>query len=95
MSISYFRRRAAASLRNARASRGSHKDYEALVGLGREFKARAAVARVRLARMRDAALVTREAERQGMYWDSRSRFPVHTASMAHAATPPPDTRMRF
>ena len=71
MSISYFRRRAAASLRNARASRGSHKEYEALVGLGREFKARAAVARVRLARMRDAALATREAERQGMYWDSR------------------------
>ncbi len=71
MSMSYFRRRAAASYRDARSSFASHMDYEALMRLGREFKARATAARARLAGMRKAAFARKEADRQDTYRDSR------------------------
>ncbi|HKW52626.1 MAG TPA: hypothetical protein VJO12_02970 [Stellaceae bacterium] len=63
MSISYFRRMAAQSLRRARASAQPHIDYESLVTLGRAFKARATAARARLAAMRAAAAGKHAAER--------------------------------
>ena len=71
MSMSYFRRRAAQSYRDARASLAPHLEYESLMRLGRKFKARAVVARARLVRLRDAVLLREEAERQGLYRDSR------------------------
>lgn len=71
MSMSYFRRRAVASYRDARSSLAPHLDYETLIRLGREFKTRATAAQARLARMREAALARDETERQGRYWDSR------------------------
>jgi len=55
MSLSHFRRIAAQSYRRARASFERHKDYEALMRLGQEFKAKATRAAARLARMRGAA----------------------------------------
>jgi hypothetical protein len=71
MSISYFRRMAARSYRDARSSFAPRKDYERLMRLGREFKARASAARARMARMRNSLLQREEAERQDLYWDSR------------------------
>jgi hypothetical protein len=71
MSISYFRRRAARNYRDARASLAPQLEYESLMRLGREFKARAVVAQARLARFRDAVLSREEAERQDLYRDSR------------------------
>lgn len=71
MSMSYFRRRAAQSYRDARTSLAPHLEYDSLMRLGREFKARAIVARARLARLRDAVLLREEAERQELYRDSR------------------------
>jgi hypothetical protein len=64
MALSYFRRMAAQSFRHARASVQPHIDYENLMRRGREFKARAAAARTRLAAMRLAATRKHEAERQ-------------------------------
>jgi hypothetical protein len=71
MSISYFRRRAAQSYRDARSSLAPQLDYESLMRLGRKFKARATAARARLARRRHAALGVAETERRGLYSDSR------------------------
>jgi hypothetical protein len=71
MSISYFRRRAARSYRDARSSLAPQLDYESLMRLGRKFKARATAARVRLTRVRHAALLREEAERRDLYADSR------------------------
>jgi hypothetical protein len=71
MSISYFRRRAARSYRDARSSLAPQLDYESLMRLGRKFKARATAARVRLARLRHAALRRAETERRDLYSDSR------------------------
>ena len=71
MSISYFRRRAARSYREARSSLAPQLDYEALMRLGRKFKARATAARVRLARLRRAALLREEGKRRDLYADSR------------------------
>jgi hypothetical protein len=71
MSISYFRRMAARNYRDARSSLAPQKDYERLMRLGREFKARASAARARLALMRNSLLQREEAERQDLYWDSR------------------------
>jgi hypothetical protein len=71
MSISYFRRRAAQSYRDARSSVAPHLDYASLMRLGVEFKVRATAARARLARLRRAALQRQEAERQDLYSDSR------------------------
>jgi len=71
MSISYFRRMAAQSFRRARASGQPHIDYESLLRLGRAFKARATMARKRLADMRAAAAHKQEAERQKDYRDRR------------------------
>jgi hypothetical protein len=71
MSISYFRRRAGQSYRDARSSSAPQLDYESLMRLGRKFKARATAARARLARLRQAVLVRQEAERRDSYLDSR------------------------
>ena len=71
MSISYFRRRAAQSYRDARSSLAPQMDYESLIRLGRTFKARATAAQARLARLRHAALLRDEAERKDLYSDSR------------------------
>lgn len=71
MSISYFRRRAAQSYREARSSLAPQMNYESLMRLGRKFKARAATAQARLARLRHAVLVREEAERRDLYSDSR------------------------
>ena len=71
MSISYFRRLAARSYRAARSSLEPQKDYESLMRLGREFKARATAARARLMLMRNSRLRREEAERQDRYSDSR------------------------
>ena len=71
MSISYFRRCAAQSYREARSSLAPQMDYESLMRLGRKFKARATAAEVRLTRLRRAALLRDEAERKDLYWDSR------------------------
>jgi hypothetical protein len=71
MSISYFRRRAAQSYRDARSSPAPQLDYESLMRVGRKFKARATAARVRLNRLRHAALLQEEAERRDLYSDSR------------------------
>jgi hypothetical protein len=71
MSISYFRRRAAQAYRGARSSATPQLDYESLMRLGAEFKARATAARARLGRLRRAALQQEEAERQDLYRDSR------------------------
>jgi hypothetical protein len=65
--MSYFRQKAAETYRRARASFTPQENYEPLVKLGREFKAKAAA---RLARMRGTALRRREAERQESYRDS-------------------------
>lgn len=67
MSISYFRRMAAQYFRNARTSIEPHLDYESLMRLGHEFKARAAAARTRLAAVRKATARKHEAERQEDY----------------------------
>ena len=71
MSISYFRRRAAQSYRDARSSLAPQLDYESLMRLGRKFKARATTAQARLARLRHALLMREEAERRDLYSDSR------------------------
>ena len=71
MSISYFRRMAAQSFRRARTSVQPHIDYESLLRLGREFKARATAARVRLAAMRAGEAQKHEAERQKDFRDRR------------------------
>ena len=71
MSISYFRRRAAQCFRAARTSIEPHADYESLMRLGHEFKAKATAARERLAAMRGPAATRREAERQDAYADRR------------------------
>jgi hypothetical protein len=71
MSMSYFRRQAAQSYRDARSSSPTQLEREFLMRLGREFKARAAAAQARLARLRHAVLLGEEAERQDMYGDSR------------------------
>jgi hypothetical protein len=64
MSMSYFRRRAARSYRDARSSHAPPLEYENLMKLGSEFKARATAAEARLAGLRDAVLLREEAERQ-------------------------------
>jgi len=71
MSISYFRRRAAQSYRDARSSVVPHLDYASLMRLGAEFKARATAARARFVRLRRAALQREEAARKDLYRDSR------------------------
>lgn len=71
MSMFYFRRRASQSYRDARASLAPHLEYASLMRLGQDFKARAVMARARLARVRHAVLVGEEAERQDLYRDSR------------------------
>lgn len=71
MSMSYFRRRAARSYRDARSSLAPRLEYASLMRLGREFKARATAAQARLARLRDAVLLREEAERQDLYSDRR------------------------
>jgi len=71
MSMSYFRRKAAANYRAARSSVAPHLDKEALIRLGQEFKARAITARARLDRLQKAAVAKLEAARQGKYWNSR------------------------
>jgi hypothetical protein len=71
MSISYFRRRAAQSYREARSSLAPETDSESLMRLGRKFKARATAAQARLARLRYAVLVREEVERRDSYSDSR------------------------
>jgi hypothetical protein len=62
MSMSYFRRMAAQYFRSARTSIKPHLDYESLMRLGHQFKARATAARTRLAAMRKAAAQKHEAE---------------------------------
>jgi hypothetical protein len=70
--MSYFRRRAARSYRDARSSLAPHLDYESLMRVGREFKVRAVAAQARLARWRDAERLREEdARRQELYSDSR------------------------
>lgn len=69
--ISYFRRRAARSYRDARSSLAPHLDYESLMRLGQEFKARAIAARARLVRWRDAVRLREDAGRQELHSDSR------------------------
>ena len=69
--MSYFRAKAAQSYRRARAPLAAHKDYEMLMTLGRAFKAKAAAAASRLARMRGTSLRRQEAKRQEAYADSR------------------------
>jgi hypothetical protein len=71
MSISYFRRRAARSYRDARSSLAPQLDYESLMRLGRRFKARATAAQARLVRRRDAGRLREEARRQDLHSDSR------------------------
>ncbi len=71
MSMSYFRRQAARSFREARSSLVPQIDYETLMRLGRSFKARAVAAQARLARLRDTVLSKEEAERQDLYSDRR------------------------
>jgi hypothetical protein len=63
MSASYFRRKAAQSYRGARSSAKPHLDYEALMIIGHQFKAKAALAAARLARLKEATLRRQEAER--------------------------------
>lgn len=70
MSISYFRRRAAQSYRDARSS-VARLDYESLMRLGRKFKAHATAAQVRLTRLRSAVLLREETDRRDLYSDSR------------------------
>ena len=62
---------AAQSYRRARSVSESHIDYEALVRRGRDFKAKAIRAVVRLADMRAAWVRQNEAERAVRYRDSR------------------------
>lgn len=69
--MSYFGRRAVQSNCNAGSSLEPHTEYEAFVRIAREYKGRATAARSRLARMRAAVLLRKEAERQNLYWDSR------------------------
>jgi hypothetical protein len=71
MSISYLRRRAGESYRDARSSLTPQLDYESLMRLSREFKARAIAARTRLARLRHVVSVQEEADRRDLYSDSR------------------------
>lgn len=70
-SISYFRRRAAQSFRDARSSAAPHLDYESLMRLGRRFKARAIVARARLARLQKVIEARAEAARGHAHRHSR------------------------
>jgi cell division septal protein FtsQ len=69
--MSYFRQKAAQTYRRARSSLTTHENYELLMKLGIEFKARATEAAARLARMRGTALRRQEADRQEGYRDSR------------------------
>lgn len=71
MSLSHFRRIAAQSYRQARASLEPHKDYEALMRLGQEFKAKATRAAARLARMRGATGTGQAPGRQDTDRDGR------------------------
>ena len=71
MSISYFRRRAGQSYRDARSSVVPHLDYASLMRFGGEFKARATAARARLGRVQKTLLLREEAERRDLYSDSR------------------------
>ena len=71
MSMSYFRRKAAASYGAARSSVAPHPEKEALIRPGQGFKARAITARARLDRLQKAAVAKLEAARQGKYWNSR------------------------
>jgi hypothetical protein len=69
--MSYFRQKAAETYRRARSSFTPHENYEPLMKLGRQLKAKATEAAVRLARMRGTALRRQEAKRQEAYLDSR------------------------
>jgi hypothetical protein len=69
--MSYFRRRAARSYRDARSSLAPHLDYESLMRVGREFKARAIAAQARLVRWRDAVRLREDAGRPALYSDNR------------------------
>lgn len=69
--MSYFRLKAAQSYRRARSPLAQFNDYEALMTLGRAFKAKADAAASRLARMRGTALRRQEGKRQEAYADSR------------------------
>jgi hypothetical protein len=69
--MSYFRQAAAQIYRRARSSSTPNENYEPLMKLGREFKAKATEAVARLARMRGTAVRRQEAKRQEAYWDSR------------------------
>jgi hypothetical protein len=71
MSMSYFRRRAARSYRDARSSHAPPLEYENFMKLGSEFTARATAAQARLAGLRDAVLLREETERRDLYSDSR------------------------
>jgi hypothetical protein len=71
MSMSYFSRRAARSYRDARSSHAPPLEYENLMKLGSEFRARATATQARLAGLRDAVLLREEAERRDLYSDSR------------------------
>jgi hypothetical protein len=71
MSISYFRAKAAQCYRDARSSLQPHIDYESLLRLGHEFKAKAIAAAERLTRARGSSLKRQEAARQGMNQDRR------------------------
>ena len=71
MSMSYFRRRAARSYRDARSSHASPLEQKNLMKLGSEFRASATAAQARLAGLRDAVLLREEAERRDLYSDSR------------------------
>jgi hypothetical protein len=69
--MSYFRQKAAQSYRRARSSPEPLKDCEALMTQGGAFKAKAAAAASRLARMRGTSLRRQEGKRQEAYADSR------------------------
>jgi hypothetical protein len=71
MLISHFRQMAAQSFRRARNSVQPHLDYERLLILGGEFKARATAARLRLAAWRAAAARRQAVERQEDFRDRR------------------------
>jgi hypothetical protein len=69
--MSHFRQAAAQAYRRARSLSPLHENYEPLIKLGREFKAKATEAVRRLVRMRGTAVRRQEAKRQEAYWDSR------------------------
>jgi hypothetical protein len=71
MQLSHFRAMAAQSFRRARTATQTHVDYESLMRVGQQFKARAMAARARLAKMRQAAGRKEENDRQKEYRDRR------------------------